>query len=309
MSEATQNIVNEPVPYTWGGQWTDRKLLAFEKYVKAYLKIMNKNRKQYKWKLIYFDGFAGSGERDQQENNTTERPTLFPEYYTEDVSTYAYKGAAERVVSLDCDGFDYYYFIDNDEASNNKLKSKLKPYQQKHKMPFEYRTSDANTQLDKFTAKCNRKSDVKYKTLMLLDPFGMQIKWDSLEKLRNCDVDLWILVPTGVIINRLLDRQGKLTHIDILTSYFGLSKEEISNYFYRIKKEPTLFGEETTINKISKPIEEISKLYIKRLKTIFPYVLENPLVLRNSTNCPIFHFVFASHNQTALKIAKSIIQP
>ena len=31
-------------PSSWGGQWTEEKLDAFEKYVKAYLTIMNASR-------------------------------------------------------------------------------------------------------------------------------------------------------------------------------------------------------------------------------------------------------------------------
>ncbi len=45
----------------WGGRWTEEKLDAFEKYVNAYLTIMNSYKEKYDWKLIYFDGFAGSG--------------------------------------------------------------------------------------------------------------------------------------------------------------------------------------------------------------------------------------------------------
>ena len=45
---------------SWGGQWTEEKLDAFEKYVNAYLTIMNVYKERYRWKLIYFDGFAGS---------------------------------------------------------------------------------------------------------------------------------------------------------------------------------------------------------------------------------------------------------
>ena len=55
-------MVGEPGS-SWGGAWTEEKLNAFEKYVNAYLTIMNKYRGQYDWKLIYFDGFAGSGSR------------------------------------------------------------------------------------------------------------------------------------------------------------------------------------------------------------------------------------------------------
>ena len=56
------SVLNEPL-LQWGGSWTEEKLDAFTKYVNAYLTIMNKNRDRYGWKLIYFDGFAGSGSR------------------------------------------------------------------------------------------------------------------------------------------------------------------------------------------------------------------------------------------------------
>ena len=49
----------------WGGKWTEEKLDAFEKYVRAYLTIMNNYRDVYGWKLLYFDGFAGSAEFDR----------------------------------------------------------------------------------------------------------------------------------------------------------------------------------------------------------------------------------------------------
>ena len=44
----------------WGGPWTEKKLEAFSKYVWSYLAIL---KRQTQWETIYFDGFAGSGER------------------------------------------------------------------------------------------------------------------------------------------------------------------------------------------------------------------------------------------------------
>ena len=47
----------------FGGKWTLKKVEIFMKYVPAYLTIMDSKIKEYNsnWKLIYFDGFAGSG--------------------------------------------------------------------------------------------------------------------------------------------------------------------------------------------------------------------------------------------------------
>ena len=102
---------------SWGGNWTEQKLETFEKYVNAYLSIMNNFRDKYNWKLIYFDGFAGSGSR-KDATNTELYNELFPE---DDFSQNPYKGAAERVLGIKQRGFDFYYFIDKDQESNKKL--------------------------------------------------------------------------------------------------------------------------------------------------------------------------------------------
>ena len=60
----------------WGGLWTEQKLDTFESYVKAYLTIMNVYREKYNWKLIYFDGFAGSGTRSNEELEDERRKSL-----------------------------------------------------------------------------------------------------------------------------------------------------------------------------------------------------------------------------------------
>ena len=98
--------------FSWGGQWTEDKLDAFEKYVKAYLTIMNSNRDKYCWKLLYFDGFAGSGSRIINKDNNIAEENLFAEcnIIAEEIDTY--KGAAERVLNIEQRGFDSYYFID-----------------------------------------------------------------------------------------------------------------------------------------------------------------------------------------------------
>ena len=51
----------------------------------------------------------------------------------------------------------------------------------------------------------------KYAALVS-DPFGMQIEWDSIASLKDTRTDIWILVPTGVIVNRLLEKACELKH-------------------------------------------------------------------------------------------------
>ena len=219
---------------SWGGQWTEEKLEAFEKYVKAYLTIMNKQRDAFGWKLLYFDGFAGSGIRSLKE-------------IAEEVDVY--RGAAERVISIEQGGmrsFDVYYFIDKSQENCTALEKKLSGYKISGKKY--HRALDANDAVERLANTLKRRKDAK--ALAFLDPFGMQINWASIERLRGLSVDLWILVPTGVIVNRLLERKvdtkKDLSHAEKLESFFGKDKEFIRNYFYKETQESTLFGEETS---------------------------------------------------------------
>ena len=297
---------------SWGGKWTEEKLDAFEKYVKAYLTIMNVYRDTRGWKLLYFDGFAGSGTRNQEEETqeVQEAMDLFGQVVTvEDFNVY--QGAAERVVKIEKDGvrsFDYYYFVDKNEENCKALEEKLIQYQtlgRKH-----YLHKDANEAV-RMLSSTLRKYD-NCKALAFLDPFGMQIDWASIESLKDLSVDMWILVPTGVIINRLLERkvdqEKGLAHAEKLMSFFGMTEEEIRSFFYTETHVQTLFGEEEVISKAENSIRKIAQLYVKRLQDVFSYVTEEPMVLYNNHNVPIFHLVFAAKNQTAMKIAQDIIK-
>lgn len=306
--DISQYMVAEAM-HTWGGRWTEEKLDAFEKYVHAYLTIMNKNREKYNWKLLYFDAFAGSGSRvvaDSEEKPLMQ--ALFQSEFLEEGQMDVYQGAAERVVRMnDLQGFDWYYFVDLDKESNEMLRNKLAPFETEGRK-FVFRNTDANSIVKEMGRFLSLHSS--WKALVLLDPFGMNLDWSTIESLKGAGVDLWILVPSGMIINRLLERDGSLKHIERLKSYFGIPKDEIEKVFYRKRiSVPDLFGERhELIEKVKNPIAKIAELYVSRLKTLFEFVTETPLVLENNHGLPIFHFVCASHNQTAVKIAQDVIR-
>lgn len=302
IDEEDNNFVSEPRK-SWGGSWTEDKLDAFEKYVKAYLTIMNKYRDKYHWKLFYFDGFAGSGTRFEEDESQLMQD-LFKTSTVTTEQLNVYMGAAERVLRLPIRGFDYYYFVDINKDNSDKLNSKL-AYLCNDKARYEFRVGDANEQIIKMANYLRH--DSKAKALVFLDPFGMSIDWESIASLQGDGVDLWILVPTGMIINRLLEKDGRLVHIEKLKSYFGMTEEEIRNEFFTHKKENSLFGTLEYDEKVKEPIKKIANLYVRRLKTLFSNVTESPLVLYNTRGMPLFHFVFASNNTTASKIAQQII--
>lgn len=283
---------------SWGGGWTEKKLNVFIKYVTAYLTIM---RHYPFWETIYFDGFAGSGELDSDANSN-----LIDELFITEEEQKTYRGSPERVLLLERNfSFKKYIFVEKAQSRIQNLKKVIESNSDIADRNIEFQTKDANEALVQLGTYLKEK---KAAALIFLDPFGMHVDWKSIEKLKGTRTDIWILIPTGVIINRLLDRKGELVYSDKLEKFFGMSIEKIKEIFYSYNEEEGLFDSMSNVTKIKKPIEMIKKIYVQQLKTIWKHVTEEPLVLRNSKGSPIFHFVAASNNQNAIKIANQIIE-
>jgi three-Cys-motif partner protein len=148
-----------------------------------------------------------------------------------------------------------------------------------------------------------------YKVLAFIDPYGMALDWSSIEVLKGYGIDMWILVPTGIGVNRLLKNTGDISEAWLLKleKFLGLQRDAILRYFYKEKKTITLFGEETIIQKENNAIEKAGELYRSRLNEIFDFV-SKPFPLTNSTGSIMYHFMMATNNKTALKIANDIIK-
>lgn len=289
---------------TFGGKWTELKLNAFIAYVKAYLTIMNKAKVNYNWETIYFDGFAGSGE-NMRSNILEESFFDFDQDLIEDISIY--KGSVKKILELEEPFiFDYYYFIDNNKSNIDDVDRTKKSVQHIKRDRIIVRKGDCNDELRKLSHALNNK---KYTTLIFLDPFGMQVNWDSIAALKNTKSDIWILLPSGVAINRLLPKSGYVEkHKLILEKFFGLKYEDLRGKFYLDIIDDDLFGQQKKSTKIINAIDKIVELYISQMNTVWKFVTKKPLILRNSKNLHIYHLLFASNNQNALKIASQIIE-
>ena len=71
---------------------------------------------------------------------------------------------------------------------------------------------------------CERMNWRHNRAVVFLDPYGMSVNWQTIEALGDTgSIDLWVLLPIGQAINRLLTRQGPPTGAwaDKLTTFFG----------------------------------------------------------------------------------------
>lgn len=287
----------------FGGDWTEKKLNTFVKYVEAYLKILNKSKAQYNWQTIYFDGFAGSGKRTKYKEEDLFFQNVLEENENE---LFIYEGSVSRILKLEEPFlFDWYYFIDTNKKYISDLKIIRASIKHINENRIVIREDNCNSQLVQLAEGLKKNRNLA--SLVFLDPFGMQIDWDSIKELEGTRSDVWILIPSGVGINRLLDKKKQLSHKEKLEKFFGMSISEIENIFYNSTNEATLFGNKEITRKIDDSINKIVEIYVNQLKSIWKYVTAEPLMLTNSKNSPIFHLLFASNNKTGYKIASDII--
>ena len=274
----------------FGGDWAKAKIEILVEYAQAYLQIMSTRRY---WKLLYFDGFAGSGLINN--DNATGEITV---------------GAARRIIDINYPrSFDEYYFVEKSPKTFAALKTNTREaYPDKI---IHCVQDDCNIKLQAM-ARYLRRSDNrnKFRVLAYIDPYGMQLEWKSIECLKGLDVDAWILVPTGLGMNRLLVNNGQIdpTWMERLKTFLGLDENTIFNHFYKRVTLTDLFGDEQIRTyKEAEATEKASILYRDRLKEVFQCV-SNPYKLYNSSNSVMYHLYFVSNNDTGKKIANQIVK-
>lgn len=161
----------------FGGKWTEAKIEILVEYAQAYLSIMNTYANKYRWKLLYFDGFAGSGfiKKGSDENQKI------------------IIGAAKRILDLDEPRpFDSYYFVEKETHNVDELMNKVvKNYQDKK---IHVVNTDCNEKIHSMSEFLKTQEGKKYRVLAYIDPCGMQLNWKSLIALQELKVDAWILV-------------------------------------------------------------------------------------------------------------------
>jgi three-Cys-motif partner protein len=273
----------------FGGDWTKIKIEILVDYAKAFLTIMNKHSG---FKTMYFDGFAGSGFIFKDKS------------YEVDITI----GAARRILEIDKPKpFDLYYFVELNQTNYKLLLNNTKdafPEKIIHVI-----CEDGNKKLIDMANFLSKPENKNFRTLAYIDPCGMQVEWKTIESLKGLPMDIWILVPTGMGVNRLLKKNFQISDewYSRLEKFLGLSKNEIDSFFYKKSNMPDLFGDNINVNKEVNAIEKSAELYRKRLSEVFEFV-SSPFVLKNSTNSIMYHLFHASNNKVASKIANDVVK-
>ena len=177
------------------GAWTMIKELLLAYYAPSYITIMRKQD----WinELCYVDLFAGSGVITLKKlgKNYLGSPLIV---------NYAIKK-----------NFDKYYFFDNDEGNTNQLKGLI---QDKDSSVF---YGDSNIEIDRILPELSKHG---VHSLIFIDPFAMEIKFDTIRKLSSIGCDLMMNVATEEIKRAVDQYYSKNWNTKALNGFFGDEK-------------------------------------------------------------------------------------
>lgn len=280
----------------FGGDWTQQKLEMLKKYLAAYTTAL----KNQPFELVYIDAFAGTGYREAKSKDVGKVQPFFE--LAEEEPQQFLDGSARIALQIR-PKFHAYVFVEQSPKRFAGL-TKLKDEYPELADCINLEQGNCNDYLQRICRDWNWR---RRRAVLFLDPFGMQVDWETLEAVAGTKgIDVWILFPLSAV-NRVFQQDGKIPDSwrQRVDRSFGTS--DWYEHFYDEKTDHTLFGDVSRRRKVS-TFRSISEYYNKRLKSIFAAVAENSLVLRNSRKSPLFLLCFAVGNARGAPIAIRIAQ-
>jgi three-Cys-motif partner protein len=284
--------------HPFGGNWTTAKLDVVAEYLAGYTTAL----KNTPFRKGYIDAFAGTGYRDAKPDSVAgslSQSLLFPDLAKKEPQALL-EGSAVRPLKTE-PRFDSYVFIEQSPARCKQLEE-LRSQFPHLANTIQIREGEANLEIR--TLCSNNWSS--HRAVLFLDPYGMQVEWKTIDAIAKTKaIDLWVLFPLGIGVNRLLTKSGGIPpswrrRLDLL-----LGTEDWYEEFYRVESTPTLFAKpEDQVVKAT--IDTIGQYFIRRLKTVFAGVADEPEVLLNSANCPLYLLCFAVGNPKGANIVLNI---
>ncbi len=278
------------------------KLDVLAQYLARYTTALKeKPSKEHPFRKAYIDAFAGTGYRDARRGDPSgeSSQTLLLAEPAEKEHQALLDGSARLALKTE-PRFDRYVFIERSPERCAQLEA-LKSEFPHLASDIRIRQGDANAEIQDL---CDKEWTSR-RAVLFLDPYGMQVEWKTIEAIAATkSIDLWLLFPLGIGVNRLLTRSGDIPDSWRRRLNTLLGTEDWYEEFYRVESTPTLFGDADRLVKAT--TETIGRYFNERLKSVFAAVAEDPKVLRNSANCPLYLLCFAVGNEKGAPIALRI---
>lgn len=193
--------------HRFGGEWTTRKLEVLAAYLRAYTTALkDQPSARNPFRKAFIDAFAGTGSRDaRRDDGSGEAQNLvFPDLAAAEPQALL-DGSARLALRTD-PPFDHYIFIERSAARCGALEALKEDFPERADH-IDILQGDAN---ERIQALCN-KSWRSRRAVLFLDPYGMQVEWKTIEAVAKTKaIDLWVLFPLGIGVNRLLTKSGDI---------------------------------------------------------------------------------------------------
>ena len=262
--------MSDPAIHKFGGTWTEIKLAAINAYSQFFTGAIRS-----RFDLWYVDPFAGTGER-------TEIATAGGLFEGEPISEIekTYPGSAARALGLS-PPFDHYRFGDTKPSHVAALQELCAKFPGKDAKVIH---EDANAFIQReFASAFWTNSDFSNgspRALVFLDPYGLEVKWKTLQCLAACQkTDVWFLANLGGAVRQLCIDHSKLdvSKRRALGEYFGTDDWE--DEFYESRNGEDIFGDLFSDRNRTANKRDVAAFHRKRLETIFKGFVSDPLPL------------------------------
>ncbi len=261
------------------GYWSEIKLEIIEKYALAYSTVFSSPNYRY-LHHVYIDAFAGSGTHISK---TTKGQV---------------RGSPQ--IALDINPpFKEYYFIDIDGDKVVELNKIVANRPEAHVLK-----GDCNKRLltDVFP---KVKREDYCRGLCLLDPYGLNLKWEVIETAGKMgSIEIFLNFPVmDMRRNVLLSNPKDATPINITRMDAFWGNHSWSDIAYLQTQD--LFG--VVVDVKQKNIKLVTSAFRERLLEVaqFKYVPQ-PIPMRNTKSSILYFLFFASNNKTGNKILTDI---
>lgn len=248
---------------------------VLEDYLNFYMTAL----KNMKFKKIYIDCFAGSGEIEFSDESKIEGSTIM-------------------ALNLD-NKFDEYHFIEKNRKNFKELDKLKERYPE---LNIHVYNEDCNDALPKIINKIDWRFS---RGVLFIDPYATQLDFNTLRKISLTKaIDVWYLFPFHAI-NRMLKKDKNINEEWKKVLNRCLGDESWGDDLYFESTQLNLF-QNIEYEKVS--TEDVQKFICKKMGEVFPYVSENYLVLKNSRNSPLFllFLLISNDNPKAIGLVKKV---
>src|SRR5262245_50445175 len=182
--------------HAFGGPWTQRKLSVVKQYLDLYANAL----KNQGFQRIYIDAFAGSGDRAPR------RLANSPQFDLPEFDMVA-KGSVRLALEVE-PPFNKYLFVERATKRASELAELKSAHTNRN---IEVVNADANEAIKRICGSTIWHGSRGTRGVVFLDPYGLQVSWETLVVIsRTKALDIWILFPSGMGINRLLTKDGDI---------------------------------------------------------------------------------------------------